>query len=78
MTERIPDKPTDGHLRRHQRPDNRLAIRNILNILFMIVALITMVVYVALPMPQYSLLFVCTGVVAIALKIAEIILRYMP
>ena len=57
--------------------NNKLALRNTLNIIFMLAALATMIIYMALPMPQYSMLFMGIGLIAVVVKIAEVIIRYM-
>lgn len=77
MKDLDPEKPVIPRGGYRKELPKRLALRNTLNLLFMIAALAAMIIYIALPMAQYSAWFIGIGMVAVILKIAEVVIRYM-
>ncbi|MEG1580828.1 MAG: hypothetical protein RR386_06170 [Bacteroidaceae bacterium] len=55
--------------------DNKLPLRNMLNILFILLAIVTVTLYFVLPMPEGQIYFFITGVVAVVIKMVEVGIR---
>ncbi len=53
------------------------AVRNVLNIAFMLATIATVVVYYVFPGPSGRLWFIGMGMAAVALKMVEVVIRVM-
>lgn len=73
MEEQFTPRPRHHHKR--PQTDNHLALRNVLNIAFMLLAVAAIVIWLALPMPKYQLLFVVCAMIAVLLKVVEVCIR---
>ncbi len=69
-----PWQPTPRRPRRYRDPEHR-ALRNGLNIAFMVAAIATVVLYYALPGEPNRFWFIGMGMVAVAIKMIEVVIR---
>lgn len=77
MTEE--ERPTSDSMRTHRHPrkqtDDKLKLRNILNISFMILAIAAVVIYFTLPMPKGMPYFFICCFIAVIVKGVEVSIR---
>lgn len=69
-----PSGPTEPPRRRYRDPEHRV-LRNWLNSAFMVATLATIVLYYALPGEENRLWFIGMGMLAVAIKMIEVVIR---
>lgn len=76
------DKESEQSLHRHVHPkeesSSRLLLRNIMNVVFMIAVIILIVLYFVRPGIQQTTGYIVFAMFAVAVKIAEMIIRFLP
>jgi len=77
MTEE--ERPTSDSIKTHHHPamqtDDKLKLRNLLNIIFMILAVAAVVIYFAIPMPKGTPYFFICCFIAVIVKGIEVSIR---
>lgn len=76
---RLPDTPnSERHERIRKESDSRFLLRQVMNLIFIIGVAALIILYFVRPGIQNNPVYIVSGMFAILVKIAEMIIRFLP